>query len=67
LKRDTEACLAEGQPRNILDSNPNRFAARCRVLSRRRHHVIHRWYAFWCNFFRKTPFEPPSAPRASCL
>jgi hypothetical protein len=42
LKRDTEACLAEGQPRNILDSNPNRFAARCRVLSRRRHHVIHR-------------------------
>ncbi|WP_291856698.1 hypothetical protein [Bradyrhizobium sp.] len=27
LKRDTEACLAEGQPRNILDHDPNRFAA----------------------------------------
>jgi hypothetical protein len=26
LKRDTEACLAEGQPRNILDDNPIRFA-----------------------------------------
>ena len=26
LKRDTEACLAEGQPRNILDDNPSRFA-----------------------------------------
>src|SRR3954451_22513349 len=26
LKRDTEACLAEGQPRNILDDNPTRFA-----------------------------------------
>jgi hypothetical protein len=25
-KRDTEACLAEGQPRNILDDNPSRFA-----------------------------------------
>ena len=25
LKRDTEACLAEGQPRNILDDNPTRF------------------------------------------
>jgi hypothetical protein len=31
MKRDTEACLAEGQPRNILDHDPNRFAARCRV------------------------------------
>ena len=27
LKRDSEACLAEGQPHNILDHNPNRFAA----------------------------------------
>jgi hypothetical protein len=26
LKRDTEACLAEGQPRNILDDDPSRFA-----------------------------------------
>jgi len=25
--------LAEGQPRNILDDNPNRFAAACRVVS----------------------------------
>src|SRR5690349_16713754 len=24
-----EACSAEGQPRNILEHNPNRFAARC--------------------------------------
>ena len=33
LKRDTEACLAEGQPRNILTYDPSRFAAQCRVLS----------------------------------
>jgi hypothetical protein len=46
LKRDTEACLAEGQPRNILDDNPSRFAGPCRVLSWRRHHVIHSCYAF---------------------
>jgi hypothetical protein len=46
LKRDSEACLAEGQPRNILDHNPNRFAACCRVLSFRCHHVIHSCYAF---------------------
>jgi len=41
LKRDSEACLAEGQPHNILDDNPNRFAARFRVLSCDRHRVIH--------------------------
>jgi hypothetical protein len=46
LKRDTEACLAEGQPRNILDDNPSRFAGLCRVLSWRCHHVIHSCYAF---------------------
>ena len=46
LKRDTEACLAEGQPRNILDDNPTRFAGPCRVLSWRCHHVIHSCYAF---------------------
>ena len=46
LKRDTEACLAEGQPRNILDRDPTRFAARCRVPSWRCHHVIHNYYAF---------------------
>ena len=26
LKRDTEACLAEGQPRNILNDDPSKFA-----------------------------------------
>ena len=46
LKRDTEACLAEGQPRNILDDNPSRFGGRCRVPSWRCHHVIHSCYAF---------------------
>jgi hypothetical protein len=46
LKRDTEACLAEGQPRNILDDNPTRFGGRCRVPSWRCHHVIHSCYAF---------------------
>src|SRR3954467_9678169 len=33
MKRDTEACLAEGQPHNILDHDPTRFGARCRVPS----------------------------------
>jgi hypothetical protein len=46
LKRDTEACLAEGQPRNILNDDPSRFAGRCRVPSWRCHHVIHSCYAF---------------------
>ena len=46
LKRDTEACLAEGQPRNILNDNPTRFGGRCRVPSWRCHHVIHSCYAF---------------------
>ena len=46
LKRDTEACLAEGQPRNILDDDPTRFGGRCRVPSWRCHHVIHSCYAF---------------------
>ena len=45
LKRDTEACLAEGQPRNILDHDPSRFAGPCRVPSWRCHHVIHSCYA----------------------
>ena len=45
-KRDTEACLAEGQPRNILNDNPTRFGGRCRVPSWRCHHVIHSCYAF---------------------
>src|SRR5215831_10400796 len=37
-----EACSAEGQPRNILEPNLNRFAARCPALSRQCHYVIHR-------------------------
>jgi hypothetical protein len=45
-----EACSAEGQPRNILDRNPNRFAARCPALSRRCHCVIHSCYAFRTHF-----------------
>jgi len=47
-----EACSAEGQPRNILEGNPNRFAARCPALSRRYHRVIHSCYAFCCIFCR---------------
>src|ERR1700737_3371040 len=48
-----EACSAEGQPRNILKRNPNRFAARCPALSRRRHPVIHSCYAFLRCFRRR--------------
>src|SRR2546430_11801537 len=36
-----EVCSAEGQPRNILECNPNRFAACCPALSRRCRCVIH--------------------------
>ena len=46
LKRDYEACSAEGQPYNILDGKLSRFAARCLALSRQRHRVIHSCYAF---------------------
>jgi len=53
-----EACSAEGQPRNILEGNPNRFAARCPALSRRCHCVIHSCYAFWCIFCRAGRSEP---------
>ena len=67
LKRDSEACLAEGQPHNILDHNPNRFAVRFRVLSCRYHRVIHSCYAFRRDFFVKTPFVMPAVRRASCL
>ncbi|MGY2811732.1 hypothetical protein [Bradyrhizobium sp. USDA 4506] len=38
--------MAEGQPRNILDIKLSRFGGCCRVLSRRRHRVIHNCYAF---------------------
>ena len=52
LKRDSEACIvAEGQPRNILATISNRFAAYCRLLSPRCHHVIHSCYAFLDAFF----------------
>jgi len=53
-----EACSAEGQPRNILDGNPNRFAARCPALSRRCHYVIHSCYAFsdvFAEFYASCP------------
>jgi len=58
--------LAEGQPRNILDSNCNRFAGDCRVLSRRRHHVIHSCYAFWSDFSPNchSPHRPRRARHA---
>jgi len=53
-----EACSAEGQPRNILDCNPNRFAGRCPALSRCCHCVIHSCYAFFdafrADFHRRT-------------
>src|ERR1700680_46000 len=47
-----EACSAEGQPRNILERDPNRFAARCLAPSRGSHRVIHSCYALWCVFSR---------------
>jgi hypothetical protein len=50
LNATREACSAEGQPRNILEREFTRFAARCRVLSRRCHCVIHRCYEFGCVF-----------------
>ena len=45
-----EACSAEGQPHNILEHNPSRFAARCPAPSRQCHRVIHRCYAIWACF-----------------
>jgi len=51
MERDSEACIvAEGQPRNILTYISSRFAACCRVLSRRHDGVIHSCYAFWGAF-----------------
>jgi len=50
-----EACSAEGQPRNILERNPNRFAGRCPALSRRRHRVIHSCYAISSAILPKSP------------
>jgi hypothetical protein len=67
LKRDSEACLAEGQPHNILDHNPNRFAARFRVLSCRCHRVIHSCYAFRGGFSSKRRLLRPHHARAPCL
>jgi hypothetical protein len=45
-----EACSAEGQPRNILDRDPNRFGGRCPALSCRCHRVIHSCSAFFAHF-----------------
>jgi hypothetical protein len=60
-----EACSAEGHPCNILDRNPNRFAARCPALSRQCHCVIHSCYAFLTLFRRTTrAAAQKSAPRA---
>jgi hypothetical protein len=56
--------LAEGQPRNILSAKLNRFAGRCRVLSRRCHRVIHSCYAFeatFIGFFRAADLLQPLA------
>jgi hypothetical protein len=61
-----EACSAEGHPCNILDRNPNRFAARCPALSRQCHRVIHSCYALLTLFRRTTrAAAQKSAPRAS--
>jgi hypothetical protein len=63
-----EACSAEGQPRNILKGNPNRFAARCPALSRRCHYVIHSCYAFsdvFAEFSRVMPAPDPGIGRFS--
>ena len=58
--------MAEGQPHNILDHNPNRFAARFRVLSCRCHRVIHSCYAISTRFFIKTTSRP-AASRARVM
>src|ERR1700688_1416583 len=58
-----EACSAEGQPRNILECNPNRFAGRCPALSRHGHCVIHSCYAFLAHFNRRdAPCVEKSSP-----
>src|SRR4030081_3614327 len=60
-----EACSAEGQPRNILECNPNRFAGRCPALSRRCHRVIHSCYAFWPIFRRGNALRIAKSSRAA--
>ena len=65
LKRDTEACLAEGQPRNILGCNPNRFGARCPALSPCCHRVIHSCYAFFRIFSHATRSAPQKSARVA--
>jgi hypothetical protein len=64
-KRDAEACSAEGQPRNILECNPNRFAGRCLAPSRQCHCVIHNSYAFWMRFCRCDAPGAAKNPRAA--
>ena len=56
-----EACSAEGQPRNILECNPNRFARRCPALSRMCHCVIHSCYVF-LRLFREISLSCPGHP-----
>src|SRR3981081_2146712 len=60
-----EACSAEGQPHNILEYNPNRFAGRCPALSRRCHRVIHSCYAFWPIFCRGNALRIAKSSRAA--
>jgi hypothetical protein len=59
-----EACSAEGQPRNILEYNPNRFAARCLALSRHCHRFIHSCYAFLPRFWKITLLHTGARPGA---
>src|SRR6516165_7913063 len=63
-----EACSAEGQPRNILRTKLNRFAARCPALSRHCHCVIHSCYAFagdFCARIRLAATQPRAGLNAS--
>ena len=67
LNATSEACLAEGQPRNILDIKLSRFGGACRVLSRCSHHVIHSCYGFSAVFAQRRPRLAANAAPASCL
>mgnify|MGYP003694698795 CR=1 FL=1 len=68
LKRDTEACLAEGQPRNILDRQSQQIRG---ALPRAVMPLSSRYPQLLCvlmRFFAETqPRRPPFASRASCL
>ena len=60
-----EGCSAEGQPRNILECNPSRFAGRCPALSRRCHCVIHSCYGFLSAVLRKSSRAIDASPPAT--